>query len=242
MKLALSWLKEGASAFGLTLKEDHLKKFSIYLELLLSWNRIYNLTAYRTEEEVSVKGFLDSLAGFMLFEPQEGERGLDLGSGPGFPGIPLRLLCDQWDLTLLESRLHAVEFLKELLERLSLSSEVRRERAESAAHKDLREKFDCVFARAVARLNVTLELGLPFLKEGGVLLLWKGGEVEGEVKEAKFALEILGGQLEKIYPYKLPYFEIERNLLLVRKIAPTPPIYPRRPGIPAKRPLSPKFV
>jgi len=231
------WLKKGALCFNLEIPEDLLFKFQAYTDLLLEWNRRHNLTALRTEEEVAVKHFLDSLAGFLTFSPREDDLVLDLGSGAGFPGVPLKLLNPHFPLILLEPRLHAAQFLNELLPLLEIDAEVIRDRAENAGRGELREKCQWVVSRAVARLNQLLELGLPFLRLGGYLIAWKQEEVKEEIEEARFALEELGGKLEKIVPYTLPYWDLTRNLLVVKKVEPTPEKYPRRAGIPAKRPL-----
>lgn len=238
MKTALIWLEKGAQNFHLELNSSLLSQFQAYMDLLLEWTRRHNLTSLRTEEEVAIKHFLDSLAGFLVFSPQEKELVLDLGSGAGFPGVPLKLLSPQIQLILLEPRLHAANFLNELLPLIGIEAQVIRERAETAAKKELREKCQWVVSRAVARLNQLLELGLPFLDLGGSLIAWKQEEVEREVREAAFALEVLGGKLERVVPYRLPYWDLERNLIVIKKVKPTPEKYPRRTGIPAKRPLT----
>jgi len=238
LKTALSWLEKGAQGFKLELTPQHLSQFQAYMDLLLEWTRRHNLTSLRTEEEVAIKHFLDSLAGFLVLSPGENELVLDLGSGAGFPGVPLKLLSPKIQLVLLEPRLHASNFLKELLSLLGIEARVIRERAEIAGRKELREKCSWVVSRAVARLNQLLELALPFLSLGGSLVAWKQEEVEKEIEQAAFALEVLGGKLEKILPYRLPYWDLERNLVVIRKVKPTPEKYPRRTGIPAKRPLT----
>jgi 16S rRNA (guanine527-N7)-methyltransferase len=237
LKVALSWLKKGAQNFGLKLSDEVLEQFGAYMELLRAWNRRHNLTSLRTEEEIAIKHFLDSLAGFLIFRPEDKDVVLDLGSGAGFPGVPLKLCGGKWSLSLLEPRLHASNFLRELLFSLKLEAQVIRERAETACRGDLREGCNWVVSRAVARLNQLAELGLPLLAPSGCLLAWKQEEVKEEIEEAERALRELGGELEKVFYYRLPYWELSRTLVLVRKVRPTPEKYPRRPGIPAKKPL-----
>lgn len=237
MKITHSWLKKGTQNFGLHLSDECLNLFQTYSDFLREWNRKHNLTGLRTEEEIFVKHFLDSLFGLLSFFPQKNDLVLDLGSGAGFPGVPLKIVNPEFSLILLEPKLHASRFLEELLLRLGISATIIRERAEIAGRGELREKCQWVLSRAVAPLNQLLELSLPLLEQGGLLVSWKGDEFEQEVRNAGYALGELGGEVEKVVHYSLPYWNLKRCLILVRKVRKTPEKYPRRPGIPAKRPL-----
>ncbi len=231
-------LLEGGKALGLDLS-PHLPLLHRLYDLLLEGNRRHNLTAIRDEEGVVRKHFLDSLAplGTGLLDGQL--RVLDLGTGPGFPGIPLKILRPELDMTLLDATRKKVEFVGEVAEALGLKG-VRAlwGRAEELAHDaGEREAYDRVVSRAVAPLPVLLELALPFLRPGGWLIAWKGPRAWEEAEGAKRALGILGGGEAQVLPLDLPFLEEARSLVLVPKLAPTPKAYPRRAGLPAKRPL-----
>ncbi len=238
MSLAAAWLRKGAQQFGLDLEERDIERFHRYWHLLMEWNQRGNLTARGAKEEVMIKHFLDSLSGVLLFQPRAEERVLDLGSGAGFPGLPLKMVMDRWNLTLLESRSYPCLFLEKLVSLLGLKDTiVRRQRAEAWARTEERESYHWVLARAVAPMATLLELALPLLSVGGHLLAWKGGEVAREIEEAGAALEELGGKIVETRSFALPYWSLDRLLILVRKIRSTPEKYPRRAGIPRKRPL-----
>jgi len=236
--LAERWLLEGAEESGLQLTREQISIFFRYRDLLRTANKTYNLTALGSDEEIIIKHFLDSLSGRLLFHSQPEEAVLDLGPGGGFPSLPLALVDGSFSLLLLEPRQHPADFLEQLIALFSLGKAfVVRQRAESFARGEGRGVFDWVLARAVARLNVLLELSLPLLRQGGHLLAWKGDSIDEELAGAEYALEELGGEVEAIQPLTLPHWGLQRNLVLVRKVLPTPERYPRRVGIPQKRPL-----
>ncbi len=236
--LAERWLLEGAQESGPKLTDEQVTLFLRYRDLLRAANRTYNLTALGSDEEIIIKHFLDSLSGRLLFYPRPGEAVLDLGPGGGFPSLPLALVDGSFSLLLLEPRQHPADFLEQLIVTFSLEKAfVVRQRAESFARGAGREGFDWVLARAVARLNVLLELSLPLLRQDGHLLAWKGDQIGEELAGAEYALEELGGEVETIRTLALPHWGLERNLVLVRKVRPTSERYPRRVGIPQKRPL-----
>jgi 16S rRNA (guanine527-N7)-methyltransferase len=236
--LAERWLREGAGAFGLELSSGQVRSFLRYRDLLRNANRQTNLTGLVSDEEIVVKHFLDSLSGRLLFRPQTNDDVLDLGPGGGFPSLPLALVDPIFSLLLLEPRQRACDFLAELIVTIGLpQAAVRRDRAEPFGRGSGREIFHWVLARAVAKLNVLLELALPLLQVGGRLLAWKGDQVEEEMEQAAYAMGQLGGEIEAIRQVQLPHWGLERHLLLVRKVAPTAGRYPRRNGLPQKRPL-----
>lgn len=218
------------------LLKAHTDRFAAFREMLLGYNEKYNLTAITEEEEVNAKHFLDSLAGEALFPA--GARVLEVGSGAGFPSVPLMLVRPDLSFTLVESTGKKCDFLISAAEKFSLKATVLHVRAEEAGRDPcFREQFDVCCARAVARLNTLLEYCLPFVKQGGVFLAYKGAGAEEELAEANRALSLLGGGQVKAYSYSLPGGMGERTILAVRKIKPTPEKYPRGRGRERSAPL-----
>lgn len=210
--------------------------FEIYLKELLAWNKKYNLTAITDPEEIRIKHFEDSLALLQAIQLTN-QSVIDVGTGAGFPGIPLKIVCPGIKLTLLEATKKKVEFLKHIVSALNLADvEIIRGRAEEIA-KGKRETFDIVVSRAVAKLNVLCEYCLPFVKIGGMFVAYKEKKVEEEVAKASKAIEILGGRLKEIKKVKLPNSDIVRSLVIIEKTSPTPSNFPRRAGMAKKRPL-----
>ncbi|NLM51652.1 MAG: 16S rRNA (guanine(527)-N(7))-methyltransferase RsmG [Firmicutes bacterium] len=212
--------------------------FSRYAQLLLQRNQEMNLTRITDLEEIAVKHFWDSLA-LLKKMPTLAGAVLDVGSGAGLPGIPLKIAVPEIKLTLVDSLQKRVSFLQEVVTLLALKDvNVIHARAEDLAKEvNIREQFPLVVSRAVARLNVLLELCLPFVQVGGCFVAYKGPESEQEVEEAKLALQELGGEIAETWSYQLPGGMGERALIFVKKVKPTPAKYPRRAGIPAKRPI-----
>ncbi len=242
-------LQRGATQFGLTLTEAQLRRFQRYRDLLLEWNRRFNLTAVSEPEQVEIRHFLDSLSCLPVLSelaarddrirPGMPIRAIDVGTGAGLPGLALKLVWPGLRLTLLEATAKKVRFLQHVIAELGLRHvEAIHGRAEEVAHlPDHRAAYDLALARAVAPLAPLLELTLPFLRTGGWLLAMKGPAATAEVMAAERALEILGGRLHRIFPVEVPYLAEDRFIVAVEKIAPTPERFPRRPGIPARRPL-----
>jgi len=234
-------LEEGARLWGLGLSPKALAAFQIYYEELIAWNERANLTAITDYREVQIKHFLDSLSCLLVLRrlPIERWRSLDVGAGAGFPGLPLKIARPQMEFTLLEAKKRRVQFLQYLLGRLRLSGiEVVRGRAEELGQKPgHREGYDLVLARAVATLPVLLEYALPLCRMGGMVIAQKGPDIKEELEASQLALKILGGRLREVRDLELPHSMGQRNLVVVEKVAPTPEKYPRRPGVPAKRPL-----
>lgn len=234
-----SMLREGAREMGFELEEEHVESFFRYKELLLAWNEKMNLTAIVDEQQVAVKHFLDSLALLGKIDLKQQKRLIDVGAGAGFPGIPLKVYCPGINVVLLDSLKKRVGFLAAVINQLGLTGiEALHGRAEEKGRdKNFREDFDLVVARAVAGLAVLAELCLPFVKPGGLFVAYKGPEVKEEIDAAGKALEILGGTVEQIHKVKLPFSGGDRSLVVVRKNHPTPGTYPRKPGMPEKKPL-----
>jgi len=237
MDQALEILKRGGEKLGLSFSSEKIEKFSIYLEELKKWNRKLNLTGLKKDEEIVVKHFLDSLSCAELIEDFDSKM-IDVGTGAGFPSLPLKIYQPEIQLTLLESTQKKVTFLEYLVKALKLKKvRVIWSRAEEWAQGEERESYHYVVCRALASLRVSLEYTLPFLKIGGCLIVQKGPKAKEEVKASSKALSILGGRVDRMIHFKLPLSGDERYLLRIEKVQATPPGYPRRVGIPSKRPL-----
>jgi 16S rRNA (guanine527-N7)-methyltransferase len=233
-------LKAGAKEWGLTLSPPQEGAFRLYYEQLLIWNERINLTSITDCEEVQVKHFLDSLSCLRIldtFAPDA--RCIDVGAGAGFPGLALKIVRPRLSLTLLESVGKKVRFLTHMVAALGVQdTEVVQGRAEELGRNpDYREAFDVALARAVAQMSVLVEYALPLVRLGGIFVAQKGDDIEVEVESAGAAIKILGGRVSEIRPVELPGVESARHLVVVEKVGPTTERYPRRPGIPAKRPL-----
>lgn len=234
-------LEQGALSLGLELSQDQLRRFRIYLEKLQESNRKANLTSITGAEDIQLKHFVDSLTVASML-PSSGKqklRLLDVGSGAGFPGVPLKIVKGYISLFLLESVGKKSSFLERLARDLGLEDvTVLNGRAESLARCcDLRGSFDFVVARAVAPLSTLLELTLPFCRVGGRVVAQKIDTYVREPGDFRKALSELGGEFLQDTPVEVDGLGSYRRLLLFEKTAPTPAVYPRRPGIPAKRPL-----
>ena len=219
--------------------EEQFQQFDRYATLLLEWNTRMNLTALTEPKDVAVKHMIDSLSAYdaALFAGQPAV--IDVGTGAGFPGLPLKIFAPHIHLTLMDSLAKRVSFLEAVVQELGLDG-VRciHARAEEAARdKAHRERYDLVVSRAVARLPVLLEYTLPFVKKGGHLLALKGRAWEEELQESTRSLKLLGGTVRETRPVRLPGLDDQRAVLVIEKTAPTPKAYPRKAGTPAKKPL-----
>ncbi|MFC1914305.1 16S rRNA (guanine(527)-N(7))-methyltransferase RsmG [Chloroflexota bacterium] len=235
-------IQSGAEKLGFHLSSAQLEQFQAYYRELVDWNRRVNLTAITDCEEVQVKHFLDSLTVVQALAQPIGKKGLsviDVGSGAGLPGIPLKILLPGIRLVLLEATAKKAEFLHHLKSKLGLSDvEIVAERAEEAGHNaEYRKRFVLVLSRAVAGLSTLVELALPFCAVGGSFVAQKKGNIDLEVEQAAGAIGLLGGRLREVRRIELSEFTDRRYLVIIDKMSPTPQKYPRRPGIPAKRPL-----
>lgn len=218
---------------GFACSSQSLEKMVHYYELLVAWNNKFNLTTLTEPEEFIYKHILDSL--HPAHHLKTGTL-VDVGTGAGFPGLPLKLLLPQLQLTLVEASAKKVAFLEHCLATLAIEAEIYRGRAEELGKSSRRERFNFATTRAVATLPVICEYCLPLLTLGGTLLALKGPGGDAEVKAASGALNLLGGTVGDIFRYQLPNGD-KRSLILIKKIESTPTKYPRRSGMPAKRPL-----
>lgn len=222
------------------LSSTQIQAFQTYAAELQNWNPRVNLTAITDPKEIEIKHFLDSLSCLLALTPRPGDRVVDVGTGAGFPGIPLRIACPEIRLVLIESISKKADFCRHLVRVLGLDDvEVVQARAEQLGQDpDYRGRFDWAVARAVANLAVLVEYLLPLLRVGGVAIAQKGGAGLSEAQSARKALEILGGRLQRVVPVELHGVSEARFLVVVEKTADTPRAYPRRIGLPAKRPLT----
>lgn len=230
-------LKQGAAAFGVTLDDRALDRFEQYCSCLLEWNQKINLTAIKGPEEVAVKHFVDSVALLSIFTPKKGAKVIDIGTGAGFPGVPIHIVRPDVKLTLLDSLNKRLIFLKELLGRLALSARLEHVRAEEGGKKpELREKYDWAVSRAVANMRLLAEYCLPYVRVGGTFTAMKGPDVEQELGEAREAIGLMGGKVERVERFALPDGS-GRSVVVIQKEKPTPAAYPRHGSKIAKKPL-----
>jgi 16S rRNA (guanine527-N7)-methyltransferase len=224
---------------GLKLTAQQMKLLAQYEKELLEWNERTNLTAIRDSEEVRIKHFLDSLTCIQAMKDNPGKRIVDIGSGAGFPGLVLKIVYPGVQLTLVDSVGKKIDFCRHVVKKLGMENvETLQERAENIGQcLDYREQYDWAVARAVAALPVLTEYLLPLVRVGGHMLAMKGESGPAESHAAEHALKMLGGHLRQLLPVTLPGVAEERYLVIVDKVAATPTRYPRRVGIPSKRPL-----
>ena len=238
---SMETLVDGARELGLNFSPDQIDKFNNHYTELISWNKRINLTTIVDCQEAQLKHFLDSLTAVKVLseDVRAGGRVLDLGSGAGFPGVPLKIACPGIRLTLTDSVGKKTAFLQHLVSVLELADvQVYTGRAEDLAHdSQLRESFDLVLSRGVAPMRVLAEYTLPFCRVGGVAVTFKKGNIILELEASARAIDLLGGGLIENRPVLVSGLENDRSLVLVDKLSPTPIKFPRRPGIPAKHPL-----
>lgn len=222
---------------NIKLNEEQIKQFYDYMNLLLEWNEKINLTAITDKDEIILKHFVDCLTISKYIK--ENACIIDVGTGAGFPGIPLKIARKDVKIVLMDSLNKRINFLNEVIQSLKLENiETIHSRAEELGkNKKYREKFDVATSRAVANLNTLSEYMLPFVKKGGISICMKGPGADEEVQKAKRAISILGGEISSVDSFDLPNSEIGRNVVIINKNEVTPGKYPRKAGTPAKEPL-----
>ena len=230
-------LRENAAVIGVSLSDENLDKLYKYKNLVLDWNEKINLTAITDDYEFAVKHFIDSLTINKYIEPDK--TIIDIGTGAGFPGVPLKILNKSNKIVLFDSLNKRLKVLEDIIEKIELTNiETLHGRAEETfKNKQYREKYDVAVSRAVAALNVLVELMLPAIKIGGICICMKGNNAEDEIKEAKKAIKELGGEIIKVEKLLLPEMNLERNIVIIKKVRQTPNRYPRKPGTPQKEPI-----
>ena len=223
--------------FNIKINDEQIKKFMNYMNLLLEWNEKINLTAITQPEEVKLKHFVDSLT--VLKYINDDDKVIDIGTGAGFPGIPLKIMKENTKITLLDSLNKRINFLNIVIETLNLRNiQAIHGRAEEIARNKLyREKYDVAVSRAVANLSTLTEYMLPFVKIGGKCICMKGANVNEELEKAQNAIKELGGEIEKIDNFFLSDNDNERNIIVIKKVKETKSKYPRKAGTPSKEPL-----
>lgn len=232
-----AFLKDQAEQLDVSLSDEQIEKFSLYSDLLRDWNERMNLTAITGPEEVAVKHFLDSLSLLRCINPEQGAAVIDVGTGAGFPGIPLLIVRPDIRLTLLDSLNKRLLFLQEVLCVLSLDAQTIHARAEEAGtNPEFREQYDIAVSRAVAPLNVLCEYCLPFVKPGGRFLAMKGPQAEEEIRASQHAVTVLSGMLVKTEAFSLPDGS-GRTIVIIEKTGPLEKKYPRHGSKIAKKPL-----
>src|SRR5215211_3420655 len=232
-------VQEAQALFNVHITARQVALLITYEKELVEWNQKFNLTAIRDTESIRTKHFLDSFSCVLAWKASPPDRLIDVGTGAGFPGIPLKILYPNLKLTLVESVGKKAMFCQHIVRVLGLEQvEVIRARAEDLGqHSQHREKYDWAVARAVANLNVLSEYLIPLIKVGGSMLAQKGESGPAEAQSAEEAMKLLGGKLRQLIPVNLPGVADDRYLVVVEKVAATPPRYPRKPGIPMKMPL-----
>lgn len=230
-------MQEKSNEINIDLSVEQLDKFYRYMELMIEWNEKINLTAITNPEEIILKHFIDSLT--LIKYIKENNKIVDMGTGAGFPGIPISIVCSNNKITLVDSLNKRLIFLQEIINQLGLKNvETIHSRAEDfGQNKKYREQFDIATSRAVANLSTLSEYLLPLVKVGGKCLCMKASDIEAEVQDAKKAIDILGGKIEQIENFLLPQSDIGRTIITINKNKTTPNKYPRKAGIPAKQPI-----
>ena len=236
-KILKNKLRENAETIGVLLNDENLDKLYKYKNLVLEWNEKINLTAITEDSEFAVKHFIDSLTINKYIEPKK--TIIDIGTGAGFPGIPLKILNKENKFVLFDSLNKRLKVLEDIIAKIGLTNiETLHGRAEETfRNKQHREKYDIAVSRAVAALNVLVELMLPAVKIGGICICMKGNNAEEEIKDAKKAIKELGGEIINVEKIILPELNLERNIVIIKKVKQTPNRYPRKPGTPQKEPI-----
>ena len=233
-------LESKLQELNITLNENQSEQFQIFYNLLTEWNKVMNLTGITEYEEVVEKHFLDSLALIKAVNIQKVHKIIDIGTGAGFPGIPLKIVYPQLDVTLLDSLNKRVRFLDTVIENAGLCGiKAIHGRAEDYAKQpDYRENYDLCVSRAVANLATLSEYCIPYIRIGGIFTPYKSGDVEKEVEQSKNVISILGGNIKDIVKFQLPGTDIRRSFIIIEKVKMTAKKYPRKAGLPSKEPLT----
>lgn len=229
----------GLEKLGISLSEHQFERFLQYYELLIEWNKVMNLTGITEFEDVIQKHFLDSLCLVKVIPNLKDQTVLDLGTGAGFPGIPLKIAFPDLDIVLMDSLNKRIHFLETVISELQLTkiTAVHGRAEEMARKKEYRQSFDLCVSRAVSNLATLSEYCLPFVKIDGAFVSYKSADADEEISQGKKAIYLMGGEIEKIEKFKLPDSDFGRSFVLIKKGKGTPKAYPRKAGTPVKNPL-----
>ena len=230
-------LEKNLNVINIKLKEKQIKQFYDYMNLLIEWNKKINLTAIIEHKEIILKHFVDSLTISKYIN--EKTTLIDIGTGAGFPGIPLKILRGDIDITLVDSLNKRIKFLDEVIEKLNLDNikTVHGRAEEIGRNKEYREKFDYATSRAVANISTLSEYLIPLIKTDGKCIYMKGSNTNEELKNGKKAISVLGGNIVNKEEFELPYSDIKRTIIIIEKLKNTPSKYPRKAGTPSKEPI-----
>jgi 16S rRNA (guanine527-N7)-methyltransferase len=241
MRYDLTKFKHGLEELNITLTDEQIEQFLQYYEMLVEKNKVMNLTGITEYEEVIQKHFLDSLSLIRVIPDIASQKltVIDLGTGAGFPGIPLKIAFPELEITLMDSLNKRILFLQEVIDALGLKkvSAVHGRAEEMASNATHRQQYDLCVSRAVSNLAVLTEYCLPFVKKGGLFVSYKSADSDAEIQEGKKAISILGGKLTSVDKFQLPDSDLRRALVCIKKVKDTPKKYPRKAGTPAKLPL-----
>ena len=231
-------LAESCKKINIELTEKQIKQFMDYKDMLLEWNEKFNLTAITDEREIILKHFVDCLA-ISAGAELAGKKIIDVGTGAGFPGVPVKIAFPDTQMTLLDSLNKRITFLEELKNKLGLENVtcIHSRAEDGGTDKNLREGLDLCISRAVANLAVLSEYCLPFVKVGGYFISMKGPDVNDELNESEKAIKVLGGEVKEIKLINIPETDINHSIIIIKKIKPTPSKYPRKAGKAKKEPI-----
>ncbi|GMB09765.1 16S rRNA m(7)G-527 methyltransferase [Thermolongibacillus altinsuensis] len=233
-----SLFKQMLEEKGISLSPQQLDQFELYYQLLVEWNEKMNLTAITEKPDVYLKHFFDSITPAFYHDFSKPQSICDVGAGAGFPSIPLKICFPHLKVSIVDSLQKRITFLNHLASQLELEDVAfYHDRAETFGRREVRESFDLVIARAVARLSVLSELCLPLVKVGGIFVAMKGASAQEELEQGKTAIHVLGGDVASVQRFTLPIEESERTIIFIEKKRKTPKKYPRKPGVPNKLPI-----
>lgn len=240
MSYDLKVLEQGCEELGIALDDTQKQQFIAFYEYLVEKNKVMNLTGITEFQEVLVKHFLDSIACVKAIDMTKVSKIMDIGTGAGFPGVPLKIAFPHLEACLLDSLKKRVNFLEETFALLKLEniSAIHGRAEEFAKNKVYREQYDLCVSRAVSNLATLSEYCLPYVKVGGHFISYKSGTIQEELQQAEKAVKILGGKIQDVVYFNLPDSEIQRSLVVIEKMKPTPGRYPRKAGTPLKEPLA----
>jgi 16S rRNA (guanine527-N7)-methyltransferase len=222
-------LKKGAGELGVFINQKQINDIQLFENELTEWNKIMNLTSIKEPQEIVTKHFIDSLSILKYVNIPQNSSLIDVGTGAGFPGVPLKIIRNDIYITFLDSTQKKLNFISNVINKLEYSNcNIVHSRAEEAGNMaDLREKFDIATARAVAKLRVLAEYCIPLIKIGGVFIAMKGSDIDTEILDAKKAINLLGGEIENIYNFTLPCTDLNRTIIIIRKLKHTASNFPR---------------